>query len=665
MTTIALLGNPNTGKTTLFNELTDKYAYVGNWTGVTVEKKMGHLTHSEVMMVDLPGIYSLNPLTKDEAVATNFLLTGHPDLLLNVTNASQLKRNLLLTIELMEAGTPVVLALNMIDDLEHAPFVYDLDTLADRLSCQVRATNARSKKGITALRERLLASLQLPQNQAPFRLTYPTPVEAAITATVRDLLAHHAMPNQAFARWLTIQFMAKNKTIRTYAHQHRLTVLVDQQATFDQQAFEDQIFQTRLTFIEATLQAAQRPNPAMQPNQLTQRIDAWVTHPLLGLPIFVGIFWLMFKFSFDWIGTPASDLLNAWLSGPLTTTANHLLSSWGTLPFLQSLLVNGILHGVGGVLTFVPQIFVLFACISVLEDSGYMARAALVTDRLMQTIGLNGKSFIPLIIGFGCNVTGVMATRTIEQPKERLITTLISPFMSCSARLPIYSLFVAAFFSRNQAVIVLSLYFLGIVVALVMAKVYQLVFHLKQSSTFMIELPQYHLPRPDIILQGTWDKGKGFVKKAGTVIFAGTVLIWLLSNLSWHGPVADIDQSLAATIGKFLLPLFIPLGVRSWEVVSALFTGIMAKEIITASLIILFHLAGQTALVATFSTVFTPLSAYSLLVFILLYIPCFSTLATIKAETGSTKWMVYSAVSSFLVAYGLAFLIYQIGSLFL
>ncbi|MDT7015234.1 ferrous iron transport protein B [Levilactobacillus namurensis] len=660
MPTIALLGNPNTGKTTLFNELTDTYAYVGNWTGVTVDKKIGQLHDSPAKMVDLPGIYSLNPLTKDEAVATDYLLTANPNLILNVTNASQLKRNLLLTIELLESGTPVVLVLNMIDDLYQTPYLLDLPTLAQRLSCQVKTTNARNKQGVAALHQRLLTSLDQPTSST-FQLTYPAAVEQALATAVTHLTPRYSA---TFSRWLAIQFMAQNQTIRDYAQQHHLQALTTAAADYDRQNFERQIFQTRQAFITTTLQAAQRLNPDVRANHLTQRIDEWVTHPLLGLPIFVGIFWLMFKLSFDWIGTPASNLLNTWLSGPITDWANHLLSTLGTLPFLQALLVDGILNGVGGVLTFVPQIFVLFACISILEDSGYMARAALVTDRLMQVFGLNGKSFIPLIIGFGCNVTGVMATRTIEQPKERLITILLSPFMSCSARLPIYSLFVAAFFSRHQAVIVLSLYFLGIVVALAMAKGYQLAFHLKATSDFIIELPQYHLPRVDLILRGTWDKGKGFVKKAGTVIFAGTVLVWLLSNLSWHGMTTDIDQSLAANLGQLLLPLFIPLGVRSWQVVSALITGVMAKEIITASMIVLFHLSGQTALVATFSGLFTPLSAYSLLVFILLYIPCFSTLATIKAETGSTKWMLYSGISSFLVAYALATIIFQVGSLF-
>ena len=663
MTTVALLGNPNTGKTTLFNELTDKYAYVGNWTGVTVEKKMGTLRHTKIAVVDLPGIYSLNPITKDESVAIKYLLHGQLDLILNVTNASQLKRNLLLTVELLEFGTPVIIALNMIDDLNRTNVTYDLPTLAARLHCQLKPTNARNKKGVAQLRDDLVASTtQLPPSTA-LKISYPPLIEQGIHQAVKALVATHQLAPD-FARWLTIQFMNQNQTIRTYAKAQGLTPLLQSAPFYDAQHFEDQIFKARLSFIDDTLAAARRQHTPTSQSELTNKIDRWVTHPLLGLPIFVVIFYLMFKLSFDWIGTPLSDGLNALVSGPISHGATQLLTSLGALPFLKSLIVDGIIAGVGGVLTFMPQIFVLFACISILEDSGYMARAALVTDRLMQTIGLNGKSFIPLIIGFGCNVTGIMATRTIEQPKERLITTLISPFMSCSARLPIYSLFVAAFFARNQALVVLSIYFLGIAVALIMAKVYQLVFKVKNNSNFMIELPQYHLPRPDIIAQGTWDKGKGFVKKAGTIIFAGTVLIWLLSNLSFHGPVTDIDQSFAADLGRFLLPVFAPLGVASWEIVSALLTGIMAKEVISSSMIVLFHFTGRTALVATFANLFTPLSAYALLVFILLYIPCFSTLATIKAETGSTKWTVYSAVSSFVIAYGLAFIIYQVGSLF-
>ena len=664
MTTVALFGNPNTGKTTLFNELTDKYAYVGNWTGVTVEKKIGKLRHSKTTVVDLPGIYSLNPITKDEGVAVEYLLNHKPSLILNVTNASQLKRNLLLTIELLESGIPVVIALNMIDDLKKTGSGYHLTTLSDRLHCQLTTTNARNKKGIGQLREEVLTTISGSSQFQTLKLNYSNQVEEGIFQAVSQLTTKFQMTAD-FSRWITIQFMNKNEPIRQYAAKNKLKPLIDQEEFYDQQKFESQIFATRMTFIEETLRSARFQTKFKSSNQLTNQIDRIVTHPFLGLPIFAGIFYLMFKLSFDWLGTPLSETLNIFLSGPVSNFASHFLMTIGAIPFLRSLIVNGIIAGVGGVLTFIPQIFVLFACISILEDSGYMARAALVTDRIMQLIGLNGKSFIPLIIGFGCNVTGIMAARTIEQPKERLVTTLISPFMSCSARLPIYSLFVSAFFNKNQALIVLSLYFLGIIIALIMAKIYQMTFKIKGDSDFIIELPEYHLPKLDIIAKGTWNKGKGFIRKAGTVIFAGTVLIWLISNLNFQGPTPMINHSWAAYLGKALLPLFIPIGVTSWEIVSALLTGIVAKEVISSSMIVLFHLSASTDLIATFSSLLTPLSAYSLLVFILLYIPCFSTLASIKIETGSIKWSFYSAISSFAIAYTIAFLIYQVGSLFM
>ncbi|AYM01618.1 ferrous iron transport protein B [Levilactobacillus yiduensis] len=662
MTTVALLGNPNTGKTTLFNELTDKYAYVGNWEGVTVDKKLGRIRHSEMVVVDLPGIYSLTPITKDEAVACNYLLNDSPDMILNVTNASQLKRNLLLSIELLEFGRPVVLALNMIDDLKANGISYDFAELAKRLGCQVRATNARKKSGLDQLRQELLTTP--PTATQPLHLAYPAAVQHAITTASQQLIDDYQQP-AAFANWLAIQYMNRNQIVRRYASKHHLKPLLSQQKLYDDQNFEEQIFQTRLAFIDETLSATTKYLHEVSNDNLTAKIDRIVTHPVLGLPIFVGIFLLMFKLSFDWIGTPLSDGLDAFISGPLSTTTSHFLTSVGAMPFLKSLIVDGIIAGVGGVLSFIPQIFVLFACISVLEDSGYMARAALVTDRLMQLIGLNGKAFIPLIIGFGCNVTGIMAARTIEQPKERLVTTLISPFMSCSARLPIYGLFVAAFFQRNQALIVLSLYFLGIAVALLMAKIYQWAFKIHENTVFIIELPKYHVPRPDIIAMGTWEKGKGFIRKAGTVIFGGTVLIWLLSNLGPSGIVTNIDQSFSAMIGQFVLPLFRPIGITSWQTISALMTGVLAKEVISSSMIVLFHLSGQTGLIATFSSLFTPLSAYALLVFILIYAPCFATLAAIKAETNSKKWALYSVVSSTVIAYLAALLIYQVGSLFI
>lgn len=659
MPSVALIGNPNTGKTTLFNSLTNKYAYVGNWTGVTVEKKVGTLKDSAVQIVDLPGAYSLNPLTKDEAVVTTYLLHNRPDLILNITNASQLKRNLLLTIQVLERGIPAILILNMIDDLKRSGRSYNLDLLSERLGCKVLATNARGHRGIKELHDQIANYQRVTAH--PLQLTYPPMLQQAIRQASEALTADFEF-EPTLARWLAIQFIDQNKAIRKIARQRKLTPLLSQEKYYDAQHFADKIYDTRLAFIEKLLKDATETGQSQQP-QLTSKIDKVVTNPILGLPIFAGIFFLMFKLSFDWVGTPLSDLLDWFLSVPVSNTVNHLLIQAGAIPALRSLIVNGIIAGVGGVLAFIPQIFTLFACISLLEDSGYMARAALVTDRLMQMIGLNGKSFIPLIIGFGCNVTGIMAARTIEQPKERLVTTLIMPFMSCSARLPIYSLVVAAFFPHHQALIVLSIYFLGVVVALLVAKLYQVLFHVKDRSVFIVELPEYHLPRLDIIWHGTWDKGKGFIKKAGTIIFAGTVLIWLLSSFGPHGFVTDSTASYAASLGHALVPMFKPIGIVQWQAISALFTGVLAKEVITSSMMVMFHTSSKAVLIAALGQFMSPVAAYAMLAFVLLYIPCFATLATIKEETGSYKWVFFSVVSSFVIAYITAFILFQVGSL--
>ncbi|MDM8334049.1 ferrous iron transport protein B [Limosilactobacillus panis] len=659
MADVALIGNPNTGKTTLFNSLTDKYAFVGNWTGVTVEKKVGTLKDSDIQVVDLPGTYSLNPLTKDEAVVTNYLLANRPDLILNITNASQLKRNLLLTIEVLERGLPTILILNMIDDLRRSGQTYDLDLLSQRLGCQVTTTNARGHQGISQLRQQIINYQDVAHHR--LQLDYPPMLKQAIRQATEALHDDYHYDN-ATARWLAINFIDQSRAIRAYAKSHQLAPLLKQAAYYDAQKFSKQIYETRLTFIEQLLKDAAQSAVSNEP-QLTSKIDKVVTNPILGLPIFAGIFYLMFKLSFEWVGTPLSDRLDWFLSVPVSNTVDHFLIQVGALAPLRSLVVNGLIAGVGGVLAFIPQIFTLFACISLLEDSGYMARAALVTDRLMQMIGLNGKSFIPLIIGFGCNVTGIMAARTIEQPKERLVTSLIMPFMSCSARLPIYGLIVAAFFPHHQALIVLSIYFLGIVVALLVAKFYQFLFHVKERSVFIVELPEYHLPRLDIIWHGTWDKGKGFIKKAGTIIFAGTVLIWLLSSFGPSGFVTDSTKSFAAALGHGLAPFFRPLGIVQWQAISALFTGILAKEVITSSMMVMFHTSSKAVLITALGQFMSPVAAYSMMAFVLLYIPCFATLATIREETGSTKWMLFSVGMSLLIAYVTSFLIFQIGSL--
>lgn len=649
---IALIGNPNTGKTTLFNNLTDSYATVGNWPGVTVNPKAGRLKGTATDLIDLPGVYALTPLTKDEEVVTLYLLDHCPDLILNVTNAGQLKRNLLLTLEVREFGQPMILDLNMMDEAAQQGQHFDLVALSQALSCPVVTTNARTRRGLAQLQ----AQLQAHQPLAPLKLTYPPQVEQALQQATQALTNDYNVP-APLARWLSLQYMNQNQVVRRAAAFRNLQPLLEQRATYDAQHFEEQIFNTRLAFIEKILARSQQAPATRATTTVAHRFDQLLTGPWLGLPCFILIFWLIFKLAFDWVGTPLSDGLDALLSGPVAANVNHWLTLLGALPPLRSLVVNGLLAGVGGVLVFLPQIITLFACIAILEDSGYMARAALVMDRLMQMIGLNGKAFIPLLIGFGCNVTGIMAARTVEQPQARLVTTLLAPFMSCSARLPVYSLIVAAFFPHHQAAVVLSIYFLGIGIALLAAKGYQWYFHTTESAALIIELPNYHRPRWDIIWHSTWDKSKGFLHKAGTVIFAGTVLIWALTSFGPTGFVTDPTHSFAAGLGKLSAPCFAPLGFDHWQIITALFTGILAKEVITASMMVMFHATNQTVLIGALSNYLTPGAAYALLAFILLYAPCFATLGTIKQETGSTKWMLWSLVSSFVIAYLVAGLI--------
>lgn len=367
--------------------------------------------------------------------------------------------------------------------------------------------------------------------------------------------------------------------------------------------------------------------------------------------------------TFDWLGSPLADLLDQFFSGPLTDWLSKLLSLIGASPFIKELVLSGIVSGVGGVLVFVPQIFILFFFISLLEDSGYMARVAMVMDRFMEAIGLNGKAFIPMIIGFGCNVPGVMATRTIEQPKERLLTILLLPFMSCSARLPVYALFAGTFFAKNQAIVVFFLYVLGIVVALGLAKLFSATLLKDESSVFVIELPPYRMPQALTLWRSTWDKGKGFVRKAGTFIFGGSVAIWLLTYVGPKGIGVSMDDSFLAVIGSVLAPILAPLGFGTWQAGASLITGFLAKEVVVSTMNIIYHAKDMDVLQGAIVQHFTPLSALSFMAFVLLYTPCLATVATIRKETGARKWMFVSIGCALTVAYTISFLIYEGGKL--
>ncbi|MGM9967776.1 ferrous iron transport protein B [Rummeliibacillus sp. POC4] len=667
MVNIALVGNPNTGKTSLFNYLTGSYEYVGNWSGVTVEKKVGTLKDKLGHLIDLPGIYSLSPLSKDESVVSKFFISEEFNSIINIVDASQLERNLVLTIQLLEYGKPLIIGLNMSDVAKHRGISLNEEKLSEALHTPVVSIVARTGEGCNNMMNYMTSLNTKPVEQ--LTLNYGKDIENGIDQllSILPLEDIQHLPH----RWLALQFFEGNVVIRNYLETLVSKELLDklyQQTEAELKksnhinSIAQRIYQIRKNYITTILEQSVSHEKQQQVH-LSDRIDAIVTNKYLGMPIFLLCMLFMFKLTFDWLGTPLSDLLDQFISGRLTDWITILLNDLGTSQFIQSLVLDGIVAGVGGVLVFVPQIFILFFFISFLEDSGYMARAALVMDKLMEAVGLNGKAFIPMIIGFGCNVPGVMAARTIEQPKERLITILLTPLMSCSARLPVYALFVGAFFAGHQTIIVFSLYLLGITLALLMAKIFSKLLLKSETSIFVVELPPYRIPQSKTLLRSTWDKGKGFIRKAGTFIFGGSVIIWLLSYAGPGGLGVEMDDSFLAVIGGLFAPILAPLGFGTWQAGASLLTGFLAKEVVVSSMNIIYHAPNMDSLQGLLTQAYNPLSSFTFIVFILLYVPCLATVGTIKKETGSTKWTYFAVVYALILAYIIALIIYQGGKL--
>lgn len=689
--TTALVGNPNTGKTSLFNALTRSYEYVGNWTGVTVEKKVGRLHRQAGALIDLPGIYSLHPMSRDENVAVQYLLDERPNAIVNVVDASQLERNLMLTVQLLEYGVPVYVALNMTDVAAGRGVHIDPAKLSAALGVPVIPVNARKKQGIASILERLqpqaaedadpqaaargsasggsAASPTEPAvRRSPLVLNYGDEAEQAIERIAALLPGDDAVP----LRWTALQYIEQNETVRLSVQERIGADQVRQIGRIIEEAelrlrdsgaalhLPQRLRSIRMEFIRqiiaSSVHAEQR-----QARTMTERLDNIVTNRWLGIPIFILIMFLTFKVTFDWIGTPLSDALDAFFSGPLTEGAAALLDAAGASSFTHALLEEGIIAGVGGVLVFVPQIFLLFLFISFIEDFGYMARVTVVMDRLMEAVGLNGKAFIPFVIGFGCNVPGIMAARTIEQPRERLVTTLLVPLMSCSARLSVYALFAGVFFQAHQAIVVLSLYLLSIVLSLLLAKLFTKRFMKEEHSIFVVELPPYRMPQWQTLFRSTWEKGKGFVRKAGTFILGGSVLIWFLTYVGPGGLGVEMDDSYLALIGGFLAPLLAPLGFGTWQAGAALLTGFLAKEIVVSTMNIIYHAPDAAMLQAQIAQAFTPLSAYTFCVFLLLYVPCLATVGILRKETASWRWTWFSIGYSLVLAYAAALVVTAIG----
>lgn len=502
-----ILGNPNVGKTSLFNNLTGSYEYVGNWSGVTVEKKVGKLKQELGTLVDLPGTYDLSPISKDETVVTKYLLQHDYTGMINIIDASQLKRNLQLTIQLLELNVPMMIGLNMIDVSAKRGIMIDHDKLMRRLRVPVLPVIARNGKGTAHMLEELQ---YLDQAHVPhFKLNYGTEVEKAIKA-ICTCLKHSTHYTSQQMRFIAIQYLLDNAQICQTLNQTLIQQLEPIKSELSQQltlSIRDDIEQKRNHYIEQILTDVVT-YPDEEKQFFSSKLDKILINKYIGMPIFLGIMWLIFQITFTWIGTPLSDQLDGFIGGTLTDWVKSGMHQIGVVPFLQDLITDGIIAGVGSVLVFVPQIIVLFFFISLLEDSGYMARIAVLMDKLMEHFGLSGKAFIPMIIGFGCNVPSIMAARSIENEKERLSTILIAPFMSCSARLPVYALFVGVFFKEHQSLVVLSLYVLGIVIALIASTILTKTVLKNKHSLFIIELPTYRIPSIKTLWRSTWEKQK-------------------------------------------------------------------------------------------------------------------------------------------------------------
>ncbi len=624
---VALTGNPNTGKSTIFNELTGARQKVGNWPGVTVDKKVGYTRYKDraISIVDLPGTYSVNARSPEEKIVIDFLTNNKLDLVVDVVDSSNIERNLYLTVQLLEKGIPLLIDLNMEDDAKRRGITIDCKKLEEAFGMPVVTTVGRSKKSTRHLLD-VFTSTIMAQYQ-------PSDLVKSHIQKVEAIQASSASPEE------------KEEKIAEARY-----ALIDQ-------VMDSAVKSTRLT---ATI---------------SEKIDYYLANGILALPIFLAILYLVFQITFTWIGQPIADLLDDLINTDFVDFMTDFLTDAGVSDWLVSLVCDGVIAGVGAVLTFVPLIFVLFFLLSILDNSGYMARIAFIMDPIMRRCGLTGKGIMPLMMGFGCGVPAIMGARALDSNKDRMISILVTPFLTCGAKLPIMALFAAMFFPDNAANVVFAMYLLGVIMAIIVAKGLGKTVFKEEGSTFLLELPPYRIPDMKSVLLETWDKGKGYLIKAGTIIFAASVFLWILSNYSFTGPVDEIGDSILAWIGRIMSNLFALQGFNTWQAGSAVLAGIMAKETVVATMGILYG-AGDVSTEAEdavetasqmmqtgMGAAFTTLSALAFMVFSQLYTPCVTALGTIKKETGKWKWVAFSAIYQFAIAWFVALLVYQGGRL--
>ncbi len=666
---VALAGNPNSGKTTVFNNLTGSRQHTGNWPGKTVERKDGLFRHREfeVHVTDLPGIYSLTAYSTDEMIARDFLVNERPDVVVVVVDASNLERNLYLTVLLLELGVNVVLDLNMMDDVRKRGLQIDSEKIARALGVRVVETIANRGIGMDELRDAMVEAALRPRTSGPLRVDYGEEVEGAIRALESEITQRGILAGKYPSRWLAVKLLEGDPAVlnevgslpggaELASKAARLAAELESRLGEDVETY---MIERRYGFIKGLVQASVKGLSVERRLSISDRIDEVVTNRVLGVPIFLGLMWATFNLVFR-IGNPMADAIDAFF-GWLAEGSASLVTAVGAPEWVASLIVDGVIGGIGSVLVFLPNIMLLFLAISILEDSGYMARAAFVMDRVMRAIGLHGKSFISMILGFGCNVPAIMATRSIESEKDRIVTILVNPLMSCSARLPIYVLFASAFFEGNQGNVIFSLYLLGIILAVAVARLLKAAIFKGTPSPFIMELPPYRLPTLRSVFIHMWSRSSLFLRKAGTIIFGTVLLIWALGSLP-PGVEFASQQSLAGRLGSAIAPLLRPAGFGSWQAAVALLFGILAKEVVVGTLGTLYGVE-EEGLIEAVRRDFTPLSAYAFMVMSLVYIPCIATIAVIRRETNSWKWTAFAVLYSLFLGWALAVLVYQVGRL--